>query len=43
MGDKCGDATGDDAGLAAARAGKDQQRSIDVVNGFLLRFRQLLG
>ena len=30
------DAVRDDAGLAAARAGQDQQRTFDVRNGFAL-------
>jgi len=31
-----GDAVGDDASLAASRSGKDQQRSVDGLDGFAL-------
>ena len=34
--DEVGDAAGDDARLARARAGEDQQRPVDVQDGFAL-------
>lgn len=37
--DQCGDAMGNDAGLAAAGAGKDQERPFNMKDGFFLRGR----
>ena len=34
--DEVGDAAGDDARLAGSRAGEDQQRPVDVQDGFAL-------